>query len=134
MRTDGYGRCYLETTSWMDAAQRLYQKLGFQRIDSPLGDTTHDVWRADIPDANVATIEVGSDGPVGTTDADGDFSVNVLSFCTTDDCVADINDGDGQWAHKVSDFIDPSNTGVAVPFSAATSTPSRPSTIRARRA
>ena len=45
-----------------------------------------------VPDANVATIEVAPGGtPVGTTDADGDFSVNILSFCTTDDCVARIN-------------------------------------------
>ena len=95
-------------------------------VDNPLGDSSHAIWKAFNPadpmtqDANVATIEVDANGPVGTTDADGDFSVNVLSFCTTDACVADINDGDGQWDHKVNDFIGTNSEGVAVPFSAAT--------------
>jgi hypothetical protein len=93
------------------------------QVDSPLGDTTHDVWRADIPDADVATIEVGPDGPVGTTDADGDFSVNILSFCTTPECVALINANKGdqsQWRHPANPFIDTANEAMAVPFSAAT--------------
>jgi hypothetical protein len=96
------------------------------KVDSPLGDTTHAVWKQADPndpttqDALLATIEIGPDGqPVLSFDADGDPSVNILSFCTTDVCVADINDGDGQWAHKVNDFTDPGNVGVAVPFSAA---------------
>ena len=99
------------------------------KVDNPLGDTTHAIWRAandndpQTQDANVATIEVGPGGPVGTTDADGDFSVNILSFCTTPDCVDSINNNKGdpsQWRHPANPFIDTANTAVAVPFSAAT--------------
>ncbi len=94
------------------------------KVDSPLGDTTHDIWRADIPDANVATIEVDASGnPVGTTDADGDFSVNILSFCTTPNCVAKINANkrnQSAWRHPANPFISTANRAVAVPFSAAT--------------
>ncbi len=36
MRAAGYGRCYLETTSWMQAAQRLYQSRGF--VAQPCGE------------------------------------------------------------------------------------------------
>ena len=63
------------------------------------------------------------------TDTDGDFSVNILSFCTTDDCVARINANktdQSQWRYPedgavdgVSGFMNPANTGVPVPFSAA---------------
>ena len=61
---------------------------GFDRTT----DLTHAVWDPANPDANVATIEVDSGGnPVVTTDDDGDISVNILSFCTTDDCVNLIN-------------------------------------------
>jgi hypothetical protein len=82
-------------------------------------------------DGKVATIEVsigggtcstsvevgpidcsGVGGPVfticGDTDIDGDFSVNILDFCTTDDCVA-----------AAQGTLSNSNA-VAVPFSAAT--------------
>jgi hypothetical protein len=59
-----------------------------------------------------------------TTDADGDISVNILSFCTTTDCVAKINANKGdqsQWRYPANAFIDPvNNSGAAVPFSAAT--------------
>jgi putative acetyltransferase len=41
MRSCGYRRCYLETTSWMDAARRLYQATGFRELDGPLGRTGH---------------------------------------------------------------------------------------------
>ena len=90
---------------------------------------THAPWSAGIPDANVATIEVGPDGPVVTFDDDGDPSVNILSFCTTVDCVAKINANKGdesQWRYPesgavdgVDGFINAANTAVAVPFSAA---------------
>ena len=40
-RSFGYRRCYLETLAGMDAAMRLYQRSGFQRIPAPLGDTGH---------------------------------------------------------------------------------------------
>lgn len=33
--------CYLETMPYMKAAQKLYQKAGFEYIDSPMGDTGH---------------------------------------------------------------------------------------------
>ena len=90
---------------------------------------THAPWSGSIPDANVATIEVGPDGPVVTLDGDGDPSVNILSFCTTVDCVTKINANKGdesQWRYPesgavdgVAGFINVANTGVAVPFSAA---------------
>jgi putative acetyltransferase len=37
----GFGRCYLETLGGMDAAMKLYERSGFQRIDAPMGDTGH---------------------------------------------------------------------------------------------
>jgi putative acetyltransferase len=37
----GYGSCYLETLTGMDAAQRLYLKLGFKPLQAPLGATGH---------------------------------------------------------------------------------------------
>ncbi|MHB8678118.1 MAG: GNAT family N-acetyltransferase [Rudaea sp.] len=37
----GYRRCYLETLTGMDAAQRLYEKHGFARIPAALGNTGH---------------------------------------------------------------------------------------------
>jgi len=33
--------CYLETLSGMGAAQRLYARMGFRRLDAPLGATGH---------------------------------------------------------------------------------------------
>jgi len=33
--------CYLETMTYMTAAQNLYKKSGFQYLDGPLGDTGH---------------------------------------------------------------------------------------------
>ncbi len=40
-RAFGFRRCYLETFSGMDAAMRLYERNGFQRIDTPMGATGH---------------------------------------------------------------------------------------------
>ena len=40
-RDMGYQRCYLETLTGMDAAQRLYERSGFQRLSAALGDTGH---------------------------------------------------------------------------------------------
>jgi putative acetyltransferase len=37
----GYRQCYLETLAGMDAAQKLYEKHGFARIPSALGNTGH---------------------------------------------------------------------------------------------
>ncbi|MBK9496359.1 MAG: GNAT family N-acetyltransferase [Xanthomonadales bacterium] len=37
----GYQRCYLETLTGMDAAQRLYERSGFQRLSAALGETGH---------------------------------------------------------------------------------------------
>ena len=43
----GYRRCYLETVARMEQANQLYQKMGFEKIDAPMGDTGHrgcEVW------------------------------------------------------------------------------------------
>lgn len=40
-RAAGFRRCYLETLTGMDAAQRLYLANGFARIDHALGNTGH---------------------------------------------------------------------------------------------
>ncbi len=40
-RERGFDRCYLETLNGMDAAIRLYQRHGFQRIAAPMGATGH---------------------------------------------------------------------------------------------
>ncbi|HHR6207821.1 TPA: GNAT family N-acetyltransferase [Providencia alcalifaciens] len=40
-KQQGYTRCYLETTSELQAAIKLYEKLGFNFIDEPLGNTGH---------------------------------------------------------------------------------------------
>jgi putative acetyltransferase len=37
----GYQQCYLETLTGMDAAQALYQKVGFQKICNAMGNTGH---------------------------------------------------------------------------------------------
>ena len=116
-------------------------------VDSPRGDTTHARWRAADPDdpqtqdANVATIEVSTTGPGAcapltgvfnptfgvdvcvSIDDDGDPSVNILSFCTTPDCVDRINNNPGdqsQWRHAANPFQGTGTVAAAVPFSAAT--------------
>jgi putative acetyltransferase len=40
-RAFGYRRCYLETLTGMESAQRLYAKLGFEPLDGPRGATGH---------------------------------------------------------------------------------------------
>jgi putative acetyltransferase len=40
-RAAGFRQCYLETLTGMDAAQRLYERSGFHRIDGPMGATGH---------------------------------------------------------------------------------------------
>ena len=45
--TQYYEKCYLETFSNMIAAQKFYQKHGFQKLDKPYLDTGHyscDMW------------------------------------------------------------------------------------------
>jgi putative acetyltransferase len=37
----GFEKCYLETMTYMEAAQKLYKRSGFDYIDGPLGDTGH---------------------------------------------------------------------------------------------
>lgn len=37
----GFSRCYLETLTGMDAAERLYRATGFERIPGALGATGH---------------------------------------------------------------------------------------------
>ena len=92
-------------------------------------DQTHAVWNPDNPDANIATIEIGPNGPVDVGQ-EGDFTVNVLSFCTTQDCVDRINNNkydQSQWRYPengtvdgTAGFVNVANTAMAVPFSAAT--------------
>ena len=40
-RSLGFKRCYLETLRGMDAAMKLYERSGFQRIGAPMGATGH---------------------------------------------------------------------------------------------
>jgi putative acetyltransferase len=40
-RDFGFKQCYLETLGGMDAAMKLYERSGFRRIDTPMGDTGH---------------------------------------------------------------------------------------------
>jgi len=40
-REHGFRRCYLETLRGMTAAQKLYARSGFQRLDAPMGATGH---------------------------------------------------------------------------------------------
>ncbi len=37
----GYEQCYLETLPYMEDARKLYRKVGFKNLDTPLGDTGH---------------------------------------------------------------------------------------------
>lgn len=40
-KQQGYRQCYLETTETLQAAIKLYEKLGFTYLDAPLGNTGH---------------------------------------------------------------------------------------------
>ena len=40
-RAQGFKRCYLETTAFLKEAIGLYEHLGFEHIDAPLGCTGH---------------------------------------------------------------------------------------------
>ena len=40
-RAHGFRRCYLETLRGMDAAMKLYERSGFQRLPGPMGATGH---------------------------------------------------------------------------------------------
>ena len=40
-RSQGFKRCYLETTASLTRAIRLYEHLGFTHIDGPMGSTGH---------------------------------------------------------------------------------------------
>lgn len=45
----GYRRCYLETLRTMTGAQKLYERMGFQKLPAPMGATGHfgcDRWYA----------------------------------------------------------------------------------------
>ena len=47
----GFEICYLETLSFMIAAQKLYKRIGFENIDGPMGNTGHnscEVWMTKI--------------------------------------------------------------------------------------
>ncbi|MFH6960318.1 GNAT family N-acetyltransferase [Flavobacterium aquidurense] len=40
-RIFGFEKCYIETMPFMQAAQKLYKKSGFEYLDAPLGNTGH---------------------------------------------------------------------------------------------
>lgn len=40
-RSLGYQTCYLETVDALEIATKLYLKIGFNRLNAPLGDTGH---------------------------------------------------------------------------------------------
>ena len=40
-QASGFEFCYIETMPYMQAAQKLYTKFGFNYIDAPLGNTGH---------------------------------------------------------------------------------------------
>ncbi|BCY29701.1 GNAT family N-acetyltransferase [Flavobacterium okayamense] len=46
-KEQGFTKCYLETLPYMQNARKLYEKMGFQYLDGPIGCTGHtscDVW------------------------------------------------------------------------------------------
>ena len=46
-KTQDFQICYLETLSFMTTAQKLYNRIGFENIDGPMGNTGHnscEIW------------------------------------------------------------------------------------------
>ena len=46
-KEQGFKYCYLETLPFMESARKLYERMGFQYLDKPIGTTGHtscDVW------------------------------------------------------------------------------------------
>jgi putative acetyltransferase len=37
----GFESCYIETMTYMEAAQKLYKKVGFNYLDKQMGNTGH---------------------------------------------------------------------------------------------
>ena len=124
--------------SWLDAKNNLNGNTTPDGIDH-----THRIWDSSVGDALLATIEVSTTGPgacaplTGVFNAtfgvdvcvslDGDVSpdpsVNILSFCTTDDCVSKINNNktdQSQWRYPANPFKGTGTVAAAVPFDAAT--------------
>lgn len=55
-RAFGYEKCYLETLPEMKTAQHLYQKVGFEYLCEPLGNTGHStcpVWMIKVLNTNI---------------------------------------------------------------------------------
>jgi hypothetical protein len=124
-----------QVIAWLDPNNQDLHSTGF-------GDLTHAIWDGSIEDANVASIEVSStaDGclPLAAVfnDAFGVYvcvtpddvdpglaSVNILSFCTTTDCVDLINNNkadQSKWRYPANPFKGANTAAAAVPFSAAT--------------
>ena len=40
-KEQGFKKCYIETMPYMEQAQKLYRRSGFQSLEGPLGDTGH---------------------------------------------------------------------------------------------
>ncbi|WP_103071471.1 GNAT family N-acetyltransferase [Aquimarina sediminis] len=40
-KKEGYTKCYLETMPYMEAARKLYRKVGFKSLEEPIGNTGH---------------------------------------------------------------------------------------------
>jgi Bacterial Ig domain len=135
-----------QAINYLDPKNPDVQPAGVPQVTE---DDTHAAWDPLIDDANVATIEVSTSGPDAcapltgvfnatfgvdvcvSLDGDGDPSVNILTFCTTDDCVAQVNNAanrtvPGSWRYPeagtvdgVAGFAGTGTVGAAVPFSAA---------------
>ena len=124
--------------SWLDPKNNI---VGDSTPDGI--DHTHRIWDSSVGDALLATIEVSTTGPGACApltgvynpifgvdvcvsldnDSNPDPSVNILSFCTTDDCVNKINNNKGdqsKWRYPANPFKGTGTVAAAVPFDAAT--------------